>query len=70
MKLRENVFSLMAQSRPWGSQIAVKASKVNDAIICPLNFKTYSHLFQLLSEEMLLEEQVVEEEEVVSDKTY
>ena len=37
----------MAQRRPWGLQIAVKRSKVNDAIICPLNFNTHSHLFQL-----------------------
>ena len=63
MKLRKNVFSLMAWRWPWGSQIAVKWSKANDAIICPLNFKAYSHLFQFLTEEVV-------EEEVVSDKTY
>ena len=48
MRLRENVFSLVAQSWPWGSQIAVKRSKVNGVIICRLNFKTYSYLFKLL----------------------
>ena len=59
MKLRENVFSLMAERRPWGSQIAVKRSKVNYAIICPLNFKTYSHLFQLKQNMKSLNEEMV-----------
>ena len=49
----------MAERRPWGSQIAVKRSKVNYAIICPLNFKTYSHLFQFQQNMKSLNEEMV-----------
>ena len=49
----------MARRRPWGSQIAVKRSKVNNAITCLLNFKTYSHLFQLLEDITILKKQLI-----------
>ena len=48
----------MAPRRPSRSQIAVKESKVNDGIICPLNFKTYSHLFQLHQELTIHDEEM------------
>ena len=49
----------MARRWPWGSQIAVKRSKVNNAITRLLNFKTYSHLFQLLEEITIPKEQLI-----------
>ena len=48
----------MVPRRPSCSQIAVKGSKVNDGIICPLNFKTYSHLFQLHQELTIHDEEM------------
>ena len=49
----------MARRRPWGSQIAVKRSKVNDEITCPLNFKNYSYFFHILKDITMPMEQCV-----------